>query len=130
MRNNWSTIILVLTLPLGELHTFWANDTTVQNWIITEYIPMTVQWNIKFSAQELSVFAYFWAWVLWKENKVNRTTRMAFLWLAVMNVLLYFYNYKLGGFGKIYYWFAAFWIIVYKWNYFTNWLLNKLHPPK
>jgi len=127
---NWSTIILVLTLPLGELHTFWANDTSVQNWIITEYIPMTVQWNIKFSAQELSVFAYFWAWVLWKENKVNRTTRMAFLWLAVMNVLLYFYNYKLGGFGKIYYWFAAFWIIVYKWNYFTNWLSNKLHPSK
>ncbi len=120
MRKYLTTIILALTLPLGELHTYWINDTRVQNWIYAINRPMLISWNVKFVVSELSVIAYFAAWILWKSNIVNRTTIVAFFWLAIVDMILYFYNYKTGqNYGIIYFGFAIFfWVTVYlyKWR--------------
>lgn len=130
MRPYATTLILALTIFIGELHKFWEYDSTVQNWIIAEYRPMLIKWNMKYLEVEVSVIAYFCAWLLYIPNKVNRTTIWAMFWLAVMDVVLYFYNYKTHGFGAVYYWFAAFWIISFYWNRATNWLWHHIHQPK
>jgi hypothetical protein len=41
--------------------------------------------------------------------------------LAIFDALLYFYNYKLGGFGLVYYWFTGIWIMVYNWKSIIKW---------
>lgn len=126
MREYVTTIILVMTLPIGEVHSYFVNNTTVQNWIIAKEVPMLLHWNIKNVASQLSVIAYFVAWVLWRDNKVNKTTVKAFLWLAVMDTILYFYNYKTNGFGSVYFWFAGFWLLSYYWVSITHWLWPKI----
>lgn len=63
---------------------------------------------------------YFAAWILYKKNRVNKTTVTTFLWLAIMDICLYFYNYKLSGFGLVYFWFTGFWLLTYYCNYLWN----------
>lgn len=126
MRNWLSSIILALSLFVGELHTFWAKDTMVQNWIISEYRPMLIVWNVKFAIAEILPIMYFAAWILYRNNKVNRTTIWAFFWLAIFDTIVYFYNYKLHDFGNIYFWFAAFWALSFYGKKITNWLGKNL----
>lgn len=116
MRKYLTTILLVLTLPIGEVHTFWAKDDTIQNWIWKWEMPMLVHWNLKFAEQQINIIIYFVAWLLWQPNRINKTTIWAFFWLAIFDTLMYFYNYKTGGFGKIYFWFVGFWLVAYYWQ--------------
>ena len=113
MRRFLTTIILVITLPLGELHSYLAKDTRVQNWIITVRRPMLVSWNIKFVEMEVVTILYFLAWLFYLKNRINKTTVVTFLILSIIDVGFYFYNYKLGGFGSVYLWFALIWLIIY-----------------
>ena len=113
MRRFLTTIILVITLPLGELHSYWAKDTRVQNWIIAVRRPMLISWNIKFVEMEVVVIMYFLAWTFYIKNRINKTTVEAFLILSIVDILFYFYNYKLGGFGSAYLWFALIWLVIY-----------------
>lgn len=125
MRKYATSFILLAALTVGELHSLWANDTRVQNWILTEYRPMVMAWNVTFAGMQLTIILYFVAWLLYRSNKVNRTTVLAFFWFAIFDTIVYFYNYKIRDFGQMYYWFAAFWVISYYWK--NNWLWNKLH---
>jgi len=100
-------------LPLGELHSYWAKDTRVQNWIISVRRPMLISWNIKFVEMEVVVIMYFLAWTFYIKNRINKTTVEAFLILSIVDILFYFYNYKLGGFGSVYLWFALIWLVIY-----------------
>lgn len=114
MRKYLSSILLALTLPVGELHRFWINDTRIQNWIIAVPRPMLISWNMKYLEGEIIPIMYFAAWMLWQPNKVNRTTVAAMFCIACFDLLLYFYNYKVSGFGSVYFWFIGFWLIAYK----------------
>lgn len=131
MRKYISSILLSLTLFIGEIHTFWEKSfPKEQNWIIAKYVPMTVQWNIKYASMQLVVILYFLAFVLYVKNKVNRTTVLAFLILSILDTALYFYNFKTQSFGSVYLWFAFFWIWMYYGKDFYNWIWFKLHPSK
>ncbi len=112
INRYWSSIILAITLPVGELHTY-GSDTKVSNWILTQYRPMPESWNLKFAMDEIVIILYFLAWMLWKSNVVNRTTVVAFFVLAIMDTLLYFYNYKLYAFGNVYCWFIVLWGMIF-----------------
>lgn len=133
MRNYLTSLLLAITLPLGELHTYFSKyEKTVyvdgqyltlkmedgkwveekkQNWILTEYRPFVFSWNVKYSVDELIVILYFLAWIFYKENRWNRSVIISFLALSIMDGLLYFYNYKLYGFGSVYFWFIGFLLI-------------------
>lgn len=63
---------------------------------------------------EVIIIMYFAAWLLYRPNKINRTTVIAFFWLAILDCFLYFYNYKLSGFGAVYFWFIGFWYLTFK----------------
>lgn len=113
MRRYASTFVLLLTLSIGEMHSFWTGDTTTQNWILKTYRPMITAWNVKFVSIQACFILYFGAWLLYRENHVNRTTVKAFFWFAIFDTIVYFYNYKIRGFGQAYYWFAAIWLLIY-----------------
>jgi hypothetical protein len=116
MKPYLTTILLILTLPLGELHTFWSTDTEVHNWIWKVERPMTIGWNIKFAVAQVNLILYFLAWLLYVANRVNKTTVIAFLFLAILDTVFYFYDYKTGDYGKLYFWFIGFWLIVFYWT--------------
>lgn len=99
------------TLPIGELHTFWHDDRTVQNWILNRPTPMLIQWNVKYLSAEVITIIYFLAWYFYKPNKLNRATVAAFLLLAILDLFVYLYNFKTGLFGGVYFWFLVFWMI-------------------
>lgn len=126
MRKYLATILLILTLPIGELHTFWHNDRTVENWIINRPTPMLIQWNVKYLCDEIIPIFYFLAWYSYRPNRVNKATVSAFLLLAVLDLELYVNNFKTGRFGNVYLWFLAFWIAAMFWkgsaNYIWDWI--------
>ncbi len=82
---------------------------------------MPMNWNVNFAARELIIIMYFAAWLLYSSNKVNKATVMTFFVLSIVDALLYFYNYKLGGFGLVYYWFAGVWILIFNWKQIAKW---------
>lgn len=125
MRAYLTTFLLVLTLPIGELHMLWEGDTRAENWILTVDRTMLIKWNMKYVEAQVIVILYFAAWWLWKPNKVNWTTVIAFFWLAIIDTCMYFYDYKTGDFGKVYYWFVGIWFLVYKWHSITAWIKQK-----
>lgn len=111
MRRYATTILLMLTLPMGEAWHFWAKDTRVVDWFYAHSQPMPIQWYVKQVADQLSVITYFIAWILYIPNRTNKSTVMAFVLLAVFDTFLYFYNYKTNGYGPAYVWFIGFWLL-------------------
>jgi hypothetical protein len=126
MRAYLTTIILSLTLVVGELHKIWEHDTRIQNWIISEYYPMLIKWNMKYLEIQIVVIMYFLSWLVYTPNHVNKTTVQAFFCLAIMDTFLYFYNYKTHGFGVVYYWYLGFWLLSFYGPRLARWLWKHL----
>lgn len=129
MKRHITTYILATTLFLGEIHTFWEkqNPPRVENWIWRKYTPMTVQWNVKQAVDELNCILYFVAMLLYRKNKVNATTVKTLIFFAILDALLYFYDYKTYSFGPVYFWVATVWILMYFWRPATNYIWRKIH---
>lgn len=112
MRRYTSTILIVTSLFIGEVHTFWERrPVEVQNWIYAKPTPMSVQWNVKFAASELSYLLLALALLLYTPNRVNKSTATALVCFAAFNILAYFYNYKTFDYGLLYIVFIIAWII-------------------
>lgn len=125
MKKYLPSILLAVTLPLGELHTYWENKSQVkENWIFYNYEPMTRQWNMKMVGDELIIIMYFVAmWYLFQyPNKFNKTTVRAFIWLAIADLILYFWNFKTYEYWQVYFWALSFWVLSYFWNSITRFL--------
>lgn len=116
MRKYATTLLMAATMPIGEIHTFWEKSASQPvNWIISKYVPMPVQWNIKFVSDQLNMMLIMLAFFLYKgySNKVNDTTVLTFLIFSVVDTLMYFYNYKTYGYGITYFGIASLWFLVY-----------------
>jgi len=81
---------------------------------------MTTAWNLKYAGLQVVVIMYFVAWLLYKPSKFNRIMVRAFFLLAILDTVLYFWDFKLHDYGSVYYWFAAFVGISYCWQRFTE----------
>lgn len=115
MKKYATTLILASTLAIGEIHTFWEKaPERLENWIITRYEPMTIQWNVKMALDELNVILYFIAaWLFGKfPNNVNRVTIIIFIALAIVDAGLYFWNFKTINYHYVYFCMAAVWILM------------------
>lgn len=75
---------------------------------------MAESWNVKYALDELVIMMYFTAWLLYRVNIINRVTVASFFALSILDTAFYFYNYKLGGFGAVYFWFIGFWLLFLK----------------
>lgn len=107
MRKYLTTYILASTILIGELHNFWATDPRISNWIIIEYHPMLLQWNVKYTTDQIIPLFYLSALLLYINNKVNRIVARTFLLWSIVDIWLYFYNYKHEGYYQVYFWIAG-----------------------
>lgn len=119
MRRYATTLIMGLSLLLGELHVFWENGSTeTVNWIWADNVPMTVQWNIKYLVAQVNVTLYFLAMYFYcgYDNKVNFATVAAFILFSLVDTLMYLYNFKRYGYGISYLILCVLWILAYLWK--------------
>jgi hypothetical protein len=118
MKRNTFTWIMVGTLVLGELHSMFPDTReSVQNWIFRGYKPMTLCWNLWYLESQVIRVLYFVAFLFWKPTKVNITTIRSFVLAGILDIALYFYNFKDPlFFGSFYVWMAAIWFLVYYWK--------------
>lgn len=114
MRRYAATILLSLTLFIGEVHTYWeGRPLRPQNWIWKVSREMPLQWNIKYASDQLSFILIALAFVVYVPNRVNKATAIAFFYFAVLSGFLYFYNYKTLGYGWIYICFVIVWFLAF-----------------
>ena len=111
MRRNATWIILALTLPLCELHTFWHGDGRTSNWIIDRPTPMLIEWNVKYAVSQITVILYFLAWLLYVPTRSNKVIVRAFFAVALLDTMLYFWNYKTDGYGYVYFAYFFFFLL-------------------
>lgn len=110
-----TTILLALSFIVAEIHTFWHNDSTVENWILGVDRPMPRNWNIKYAGDQavwilvgIAMFCYGYS-----RNLANRTSVTVFLIWCVADTCLYFYNFKTFGYGIIYWALLAMWLLLF-----------------
>ena len=77
MRNYATTILIWLSFIVGEFHTLFEREKYYSNWIIADYVPMPIQWNVKYAMMELWNVLIFGAIVFWKDNRTNKASAKA-----------------------------------------------------
>lgn len=129
MRKYLTTILLASTFFISEVHTYWEKKPVVyENWIIRNYKPMPVQWNVKYASMQAIYIIWFLAWILYVPNRINRVMVVTvFIW-AILDTILYFYNFKNYEYGPVYLWVGAIFILTLYWNKWTGWIWKTLHP--
>lgn len=137
------------TLLIGEVHTFWEKpeeyreingqkvlftyvdgrwvQAKKENWIVTKYEPMTVQWNIKMLGDEVIPVLYFIAaWFFWMyPNATNKTTVSIFIYAQFVDIYFYFWNFKTYDYHILYTFMIVGWYILYKKSIKKNKLSNE-----
>lgn len=128
MRKYVTTLILLLSLIVQEVHIFFPDDVNNQvNLIWMNYKPMTLAWNIRYIENEVLPLLYFMAFYLYVPNFQNRLSVRVFLYFYIVNLIMYFCDFKaLENYYKIYLWMAGFWILAYKWKRITAYLWETL----
>jgi len=121
-----SAAILSISLIVGELHNFFAYDTHIQNWILKVYRPATIEWNVKYLTDEILPVMYIAAILLYRNNKGNRVVVRSFLFWAIIDIWLYFYNYKTAGYHQVYLWLAGCLILSYYGNDWFDKIFNHI----
>lgn len=129
-----TTIILGITLFLGELHTFWEHPEEYRNgvlyqkidgewqvakkvnWIITKDEPMTMQWNVKMVCDEIIVVLYIIAAFFFGKypNRFNKATIIIFIQVAAIDVGLYFWDFKTENYHLVYFCIAITYFITFR----------------
>lgn len=126
MRRYSTSLLLWLTVTIGELHCLFAQVPGQYNWVWRRPTPMSLQWNVWFVGKDLNFILLLLAIGLWQRNKHNIITLRVFTYFAVIDFFLYFYNHKTYEYGKIYLWMAAAWLLMFYWKKITSYLWHQL----
>jgi hypothetical protein len=118
-----TTWILMLTIVIGEVHTFWEKrPEIIENWFIARWMPLPVQQNVWLSAQQLNFILYFLAFYFYGKNcnRVNTSTVVTFIWFCVIDSAALFYNYKTFNYYIVYFLLALIWGVYYKYYFWKR----------
>lgn len=114
LRPYITTMLIWLSLIMGEVHTLVEDVNSTSNWIISKYIPMTLQWNFKMMGDEIVGVLLALAMLFYEKNRINRTTVKVFFVFYVLDFAMYFYNYKQKPeYGWVYLIILIAWILIY-----------------
>lgn len=114
LRPYITTMLIWLSLIIGEVHTLVEDVNSTSNWIISKYIPMTLQWNFKMMGDEIVGVLLALAMLFYEKNRINRTTVKVFFVFYVLDFAMYFYNYKQKPeYGWVYLIILIAWILIY-----------------
>jgi hypothetical protein len=113
-----TTIILWVSLVIGELHTLFENVKGHYNWIATGGHDMSLQWNFKYAADQFYFILMGFAILFYKPNRINRTSVMTYTAYCIADMFSYFWNYKTSDvFYRVeYILLIIVWILIYKRN--------------
>lgn len=114
MRRYATTWLLLASIVIAESHSYVGEyGETHANWILTVDRTMPIKWNIKYLSDEINAIIYFVAMLLYIPNRVNKTTVITFIILCVIDLVMYFHNYKTLFYGSVYVWSAGIWMLVF-----------------
>lgn len=116
IKQYYTTVIIWLSLLVNELHTLWENSSKVENWILETNVPMLLQWNVKYATDEIWFILMALAILCYKPNRINKATVKAFLCFCVVDMMMYFYNFKQEGYQGIYTFLLIAWILFYNYG--------------
>jgi hypothetical protein len=109
-----TTLLIWASLIVNEVHTFFENIDKEASWILTKDVPMLIQWNVKFIGDEVSGLLIALALLLYKKNRINDTTVKVFVAYWIIDLLLYFYDYKQPDSYKwVYLVILILWVLIY-----------------
>lgn len=111
MKKYATSLILWASLLISELHTLFGSQLT--NWILAKRVDMPLNWNIKYATDELWFVMMGFAILFYTPNRINRASVISYIVFCIIDLLMYFVNYKTEGYGAIYTALLITWIIVY-----------------
>lgn len=116
MKKYRTTLLIWASLLIGELHSLWEKCTTNQNWILTKKVVMPIEWNVKYVSDEVWFIMMALAILFYEKNRINRTTVLAYTAFCIIDMFMYFYNYKREGYGAVYTFLLIAWILIYNYG--------------
>lgn len=127
MRKYLTSFLIALSFVVAELHCFWINDTRVQNWILQRPTPMTIGWNVKHASDQLIWILVALSLLFYRPNRHNRTTVKVFVLWTIFDTCVYFVNFKTAGYGAMYLWLIAAWVIIFYGKRIGEYIYKTLH---
>ena len=100
MNKKWYSVLLLLTLLLGEAHNIWS--TTYYNpkaWFLLIDLKQDLEWYLKDTAEGLTwlIFLFVW-WVREKKrNKFWADLILSFIIFRVVDLGCYWVNHRHAG---------------------------------
>jgi hypothetical protein len=124
LHRNATALLIYACFVVAELHHLWANDTSVQNWILVKYTPMPVQWNVKYASDQLVCIMIALAMFCYGQtpSKSNGKAVLVYLLWVIFDTLVYFYNYKSFLYWQMYPCLLFVMAFVYGWEYIKKYL--------
>jgi len=121
MRRYATTLIIWVSLIIGELHTLWRYNTEVVNWTITKKVEIPLNWAVKWETDELWFILMGLAILYYIPNRINRATVLSFLIFCVGDWFLYHWDYKSQEtYGWLYTILLISWILIYNYERCSN----------
>lgn len=121
IRRHKTTCILVLSIVIAESHSYVPANYAEKkvNWIYSIDRTMEIQWNVKNLSDQIVQILYFLAMFFYNGNRVNKTTVVTFIVLSIIELGMYFHNYKTLHYGSVYVWTLGIWFALYN-QYFIR----------
>lgn len=115
LREYATSLLIWASLLIGEVHTFWEGTTKQVSFTISKYTPMNTQWAVKYITDEVWFLIIGVAILMYRNNRINRTSALAYLAFCGFDVVLFFYDFKQNG--ELYQWnylvLLVSWILIY-----------------
>lgn len=115
---------------LGEVHTFWEGSTITGKWIYN--YPWSEGMNIQNYIKDNGVMIGWILFLVFVHRLGKRPTKFSF-WLLeliilwkIINIPLYWYNYKTFGYGWVYIGLVVVGAITYNWKVIRKWLVSAI----
>lgn len=115
-RANLSIFLAALIVPLGEVHKAWENVRMDVDVFLLKDMKLDIQWVVLHVCNQVQlIILTYLLWVFAAAPHIPKVLRNVFLALFVFSwveLIMYFVNFKTGGYGWIYYGLAGLLIIL------------------
>lgn len=107
-------VLLMILIPLGELHNFFHGTEPIDVFLFLDF-KLWPQWIVKLSCQSIQFLIV--SYLLYAQPKrtpvLNKIYLVIFLF-AIIDLVLFFLNFKRGFYGTVYFCISGFFIY---WQY-------------
>jgi hypothetical protein len=119
--NLWQTVLIMTMVLLGEVHTFWEHSTVRVKWIYV--YPWSDGMLIQNYVKDNGVMIGWILFCVFAYRLGKHPTKYSFFLLGmvtlwkIINIPLYWYNYRTFGYGWVYFGLVAIGTFIYWWQF-------------